>query len=132
VETRLLVDSVQVRRSRVLLGKKRSIHVNLEAFGDLVLEFELTFEDVGRRPGLSDGQPMLGLSIFGLNVTMDGRLQVADMVVVTSDLEGDVGGSLSFDLDRGALEREVFAKQIVGRLAEILRTNKMSKTAPST
>jgi hypothetical protein len=44
------------------------------------------------------------------------RLRVAAAI----DLEGDIGGSGGFDLERGAREMIVLAEEVIGGLAKVL------------
>jgi hypothetical protein len=55
----------------VLIRVQRSVQIKLEALSKLVLDFHLGFEDVGRGPGLGEGEAVLGVNVFGLNIPDD-------------------------------------------------------------
>lgn len=66
---------------------------------------------------MRENEAVLGVRVFGLNVTVDGRgLGVAD----TGNLEGDIGRSPGADFERSAENGEILPKQVVGAFAEIL------------
>jgi hypothetical protein len=117
VETRLLVGCVQDGAFAAIGGGERGGEVKLETFGDEVVELDLVTEDVGGGPGLGEGETMNLVGPFALDVTVDG---IGLGIAGSLDLEGDVGGSLGLDLERGAVEVVVLAEQVVGRLAKIL------------
>ena len=118
VKTRLLIDSMEDSSLVVLLRVQRSVQIKLETLSELVLDLHLGFEDVGSGPSLGEGEAVLVVEILGLNVSNNSiRLGLA-----TLDLEGYTGGRLCFNLERGAVEIIVLAKEIIGRLAEILVT----------
>jgi len=71
METRLLVDSAQKAMFGTLIRVKRAADLELEALGNLVLDFNIGFEDVGRSPTLSYGETVLGIYILGLDVSRD-------------------------------------------------------------
>jgi len=125
VERRLLVDGRHEGRLGLGSGEEVSLNIELEAYksrstrsangvqrkhstrgkrrtlGDLVLELNLSLEDVGGGPGLGEGDAVLGVYVLALDVTSDGvRLGVAG----SSDLEGDVVGSAG--LPKGEKEGE--------------------------
>lgn len=117
METGLLVSSVDDSGLAAGLGQQRGVQVQLETLGDLVLKLNGGSEDVSGGPGLSEGQAVLGVGVFALQVARDAvRLVVAG----TSDLERDVRGGLGLDLQGSAKDGEVLGQQVVGRLAEIL------------
>jgi hypothetical protein len=118
VETRLFPDGGQRSGLGSLLGGQSGVEVNLDTLGNLVLDLKGVAEDVGGSPGLGESQAMLAVGQLGLNVARDG---VGLRVTVASDLEGDVGGSLSLDLKRRAVEGVVLAEQVVGGLSKILK-----------
>ena len=74
-------------------------------------------EDVGGGPGLGEGETVNLVGPFALDVTVNG---IGLGIAGSLDLEGNVGGGLCLDLERGAVEVVVLAKQVVGRLAKIL------------
>jgi hypothetical protein len=118
VETRLLVGSSKDSRLLVLLRKKSSGEVELQALSHVILKLELVAEDIGRGPSLGDDEPVLAVRVLGLDVTSDvGALRVTS----TSNAEGSVGRRRGLDLERGAVEGVVLAEQVARRLAEILR-----------
>lgn len=86
VDARLAVDGGDVGRLALGGGEEVTLDVELEALGDLVLEFDLGLEDVRSGPGLGQGDAVLDVRVLGLEVTGDGgRLGVAE----TGDLERD-------------------------------------------
>lgn len=117
VESALLVNSVDERGLRTLLGEKRRGEVELEALGDEVLELNLGAEDVAGGPGLGEGQAVLAVGVFGLKVAVDG---VGLGVTRTTDFEGDVGGGLGLDLKGCSVEVVVLAEEVTGGLAKVL------------
>lgn len=117
VQTGLLVGSVDNGGLATGLGQQRGVQVQLETLGDLVLKLDGRSEDVGGSPSLSEGQAVLGVGVLALQVARDA---VGLVVAGTSDLEGDVRGSLGLDLQRSAKDGEVLGQQVVRRLAEIL------------
>ena len=117
VETRLLKRCVQDGGFAALVGGERGGEVKFETFGDEVVELYLVAEDVGGGPGLGEGETVDLVGPFALDVTVDDiRLGIAGSL----DLEGDVGGRLGLDLERGTVEVVILAEQVVGRLAKIL------------
>ena len=117
METRLLVSCVQDSGFAALVRGERGGEVKLETFGDEVVKLDLVAEDVGGGPSLGEGETVDLVGPFTLNVTMDG---IGLGIAGSLDLEGDVGGGLGLDLERGATEVVVLAEQVIGRLAEIL------------
>lgn len=75
---------------------RRSNGVIKRTLGDLVLELDLRLEDVGRGPGLGEGDAVLGVDVLALDVTVDG---VGLGIAGSGDLERDVVG-------RAGLEEE--------------------------
>ena len=71
VKTRLLIDSMEDSGLMVLIRVQRSVQIKLEALSELVLDLHLGFEDVGRGPGLGEGEAVLGVNVFGLNIPDD-------------------------------------------------------------
>jgi hypothetical protein len=117
VETRLFVNSVDERVLCSLLRKEGGGKVELQTIGDLVFKFDLATEDVRSGPGLGDGETMLAIGVFSLDVASDGGWLG---VLRTRDFKSHVGRSLGFDLEGSSVEGVVLAKEIIGRLAEIL------------
>ena len=110
METRLLVDGAQDGVFSAFVGVESRVDFKLEALGDLILDLNGSPEDVARRPGFGDGETILGVDIFSLQVTMD---LVALGVGGSSDLESDVGRSLSLDFKASAVNVEVLAQEII-------------------
>jgi hypothetical protein len=137
VERRLLVDGSHESRPGLGSGEEVSLNIELEAYrfpstrsangvqrkystrgkrrtlGDLVLELNLSLEDVGGGPGLSEGDAVLGVDVLALDVTSDG---VGLGVAGSSDLEGDVVGSAG--LPKGG-------KEGGSKLASILESKRL-------
>lgn len=60
--------------------------------GDLVLEFDLSLEDVRGSPGLSESYTVLGVNVLALEITSDGvRLGIASSGNTESDVVGSAG-----------------------------------------
>ena len=117
VEARLLVGGGDKSALAGAVGRERGVQVELEALGKVVLRLDLGAEEVGGGPRLGEDEAVGLVGILGLNITAD---EASLFVLLSSDLESDVGGRDSLDLKVGAREVEVAAQQIVGRLAEIL------------
>jgi hypothetical protein len=125
VETRLLEGCVQDSGFTALVGGERGGEVQLETLGDEVVKLDLVAEDVGGGPGLGEGETVDLVGPFTLDVTMD---SIGLGIAGSLDLEGDVGGGLGLDLERGAVEVVVPAEQVVGGLAKILmKTSEWSR-----
>jgi len=118
VDTRLLVGAVEDSGLVALVGGQRGLEVELKAFDDSVVELNLVLEDVGGGPGLGEGEAMSLVGPLALNITSNG---VRLGVLGSSNLEGDIGRGLGLDLERGTLEMVVLAKEVVGRLSEVLQ-----------
>jgi hypothetical protein len=118
VDTRLLVRAGDNRRLLVLLRVERGRQVELEALGNVVLDLDLGAEDVRGCPRLGEDEAVGLVRVLGLDVA---RNAVALRVTHTSDAEGRVALGLGLDLERRAVEGEVFAEQVAGRLAQVLR-----------
>jgi hypothetical protein len=71
VKARLLVGGAEEDRLCVLVRVESGGGVELEAFGDLVLELDLGAERVMGGPGLSDGQAVVLVRVFALEVAGD-------------------------------------------------------------
>jgi hypothetical protein len=117
VEARLLVGGSEHAGLDVLLRVETGGQVELETLGHVVLELNLGAEDVCGRPCLSEDKPVRLVGVLGLDVTVDSR---AFRVAETGDAESSARRGVGFDLEGGTVEVVVLAKQVVGRLAEIL------------
>ena len=73
VEARLLVNGIKDGRLGALVGEERGAKVELEAPCDLVVKLNLGAELVAGRPGLGQGQTILGVEILGLDVASNIR-----------------------------------------------------------
>lgn len=71
VDARLLVGSIDKSRLVALLRLESRVQVELEALGNLVLDLELRLENVGGGPGLGEGETVLAVGVFGLEVSID-------------------------------------------------------------
>ena len=120
VEPGLLVGRCERDRLRVLLWVKSRVNVNFQTLCKVVLELEVRLEDVCRRPRLRKRHAVLGISVLGLQVTLDDTLCVA----VARDAETDGRGSACLHLKEGAVERKILGQKVVGRLADILRSRR--------
>jgi hypothetical protein len=117
VEAGLLVGGTEEDRLCVLIGVEGGRGLELEALGNLVIEFDLVAERVVGGPSLSDGQAVGLVGVFALEVTSDKRRL---RVTVSIDLEGDVRGGRGFDLERGTVEVVILAEKVIGGLAKVL------------
>jgi len=117
VDARLLVDSVKESSLVALVRVKAGVQVKLDTLGNLVVNFNLTAKDVAGGPSLGDGEPMLEVNVFCLNVSIN---EVGLGVTESSSLEGDTVGSLGLDLKGGTVEVVVLAEEVVGGLAKVL------------
>jgi hypothetical protein len=116
VETRLLVDSIEESRLLTLFREQRCAQIKLEPLRNLVLELHLGFENVGSGPSLGEDEAILEVAVLGLDVSGDS----VGLGLATLDFESHAGGCLSLNLQRGAMEVVVLAKEVIGGLAEIL------------
>ena len=80
----LLVDGSNDGALLVLGGVKSGQEVQLQATSDLVLELDLSSEDVGSGPSLSDGDTIFGVDPLALDVTGNGT---GFRISETGDLE---------------------------------------------
>lgn len=116
VQRRLLVDG---SHDSALLGLGRvqgGGQIKLQSLGDLVLQLDLSPQQVGGGPCLGKGDAVLEVNVLALDVTGNGGgLGVSG----TGDLEGGrVGRSLDFE--RGTVDGVVLEEQVGGGLAEVL------------
>jgi hypothetical protein len=114
VNAGLLVDGSHKGALLVLGRVEGGQEVQLETTGDLVLELDLSSEDVRGGPSLGDGDTVLGVDPLSLDVTGDsGRLGITK----PSDLEagGERGG---LDLERRAVDRVLLkaAERVLARI----------------
>lgn len=70
---------------------------------------------------LGEGVALLPSVELGLEVGVDG---VGGSVLGSSDGEGDARRSLGLDLERGGTEGVVSGKEVVGRLADVLQSER--------
>ena len=117
MKARLLVGRTEEDRLCVLVGVDGGCGVELEALGNLVVELDLVAERVVGHPGLSDGQAVGLVGVLALEIT---RNETRFRVTVSVDLEGDVRGSRSFNLEGGTIEVVVLAEEVIGGLAKVL------------
>lgn len=122
MKARLLIAGTEEDRLCVLLGVESGGSLELEALGNLVVELDLVAERVGGVPRLADSQAVGLVGVLALEVTEDvRRFRVTGSV----DLEGDVRGSRSFNLERGAVEVVVFAEEVIGGFAKVLYMHRL-------
>lgn len=119
MKARLLVGRVEDSSLGALVGGEGGGKIKLEALSNKVVKLNLVAEDVGGGPGLGQGKTVDLVSPLALDVSSD---EVRLGVTVSSDLEGDVGGSLGLDLKGGAVEVVVLSEQVVGGLSKVLET----------
>lgn len=117
VESGLFESSVQNGSLGALFRGQRSGEVKLDTLGNLVFNFDKVAKNVGGRPSLGDGQTVLLISPFRLEIGGNG---IGFCVATASDLEGDVRRSLSLNLEGGTLEVVVPTKEVIGSFAKIL------------
>ena len=117
VEARLLVGGGEESRLGTSVGGESGLEVKLDTLGDLVVDLNLGLQDVGSRPGLGEDKTMGLVEELGLNVTSN---EVGLGVTAAGNLEGDIGGRQGLDLEGDAAGGEVLAKEVVGRLSEVL------------
>lgn len=117
VDTRLLVDDVEQSRFVSSVGCQRGGKVKFQSLCKVVLEFELGLENVGSCPGFGEDKAILVVRVLGFDITGDGlRLGVPQ----TSDLEGNIGGSLGLDFQGSSEDGIVLGQQVIGRLSKVL------------
>ena len=124
MQTGLLVGGGQERGLAGAGGSEGGREVKLETLRKVVLGLNLSADEVGGSPALSEDKAMGLVGIFELELARDQLV-----VLLAIDLEGDVRRSSSLDLKAVAGEVEVLAQQVVGGLAEILRVAAMSDVA---
>ncbi len=117
----LLIGSINYSRFGILVRLEGSRNIDFETLGDLVLNLQYTTEDVGRSPGLSEGQAIFAVGVFCFELAGDGVILV---VAITRNFEGDIGWGLCLDLQECSGERVILLKQVVGGFSEILYTHK--------
>jgi len=93
METTLLENGIEDGSLRTLFRSKRGRKIKLESLGNQVLELDLIADNVGRRPSLGKSESVDFVGPFALNIPSN---LVAFGVVVTLDLERNIGGRLSF------------------------------------
>jgi len=117
VDTRLLVDDVEQSRFVSSVGCQCGGEVKFQSLCKVVLEFELGLENVGGCPGFGEDKAILVVRVLGFDITGDGlRLGVPQ----TSDLEGNIGGSLGLNFQRSSEDGIVLGQQVIGRLSKVL------------
>ena len=84
----------------------------------MVLSLNLSLQDVGSGPSLSEDDAVGLVGVLGLNVGVD---VLVLGILRTGNLERDIGRSGGLDLELGTVEVEVTAQEVVGRFTEILR-----------
>jgi len=119
MDARLLVDGVKDSGFGTFVGQERSGEIKLEAFGNLVLEFDLGAEDVAGSPSLGYGETMLAVGPFGLNLSIDG---LGLGITAATSLERHAGRGVGLYFKAGSLEVIVLAEEVVGRLSKVLET----------
>ena len=113
----LLIAPIQHRRLRALIRAQARRQIQLEALRQDIIHLDDIPEHIRRGPRLREGDAVQLVRVLALDVAGDGvRLGVAH----AGDFEGDVGGGLGFDFERGALEGVVFLEEVVGGFAEVL------------
>jgi hypothetical protein len=122
VKARLLISGTEEDRFCVLVGVESGGSLELEALGDLVVELDLVAERVGGIPRLGDGQAVGLVGVLALEVTKDLR---RFRVTTSVDLEGDVRGGRSFNLERGTVEVVVLAEEVIGGFAKVLYMHRL-------
>ena len=121
MEAGLLVGGGEQRRLGTSVGGECGLKVELNTLGDLVVNLNLSLENVGGRPGLGEDETVGLVEELGLDVASDeGGLGVTR----ATNLEGNVGGRRGLHLNGGPANGEVPAKEVVGGLAEILDTSR--------
>lgn len=104
----------------MLLWVKSRVNVDFQALCEVVLELEVRLKDICRRPGLRKRHAVLGISVLGLQVTLDGTLCGA----VARDAEADGRRRACLHLEEGTVEGKIFGQKVVGRLADVLRSRR--------
>lgn len=119
METGLLVGGGKQGGLLAAVGKKGSGKVKLETLGEVVLSLNLSLQDVGSGPSLSEDEAVGLVRVLGLNVGVD---VVGLGVLDTKDLERDIGRSRGLDLELGTTDLEITAQKVVGGFTEILQS----------
>ena len=93
METTLLEYGIEDGSLRTFFRSKRGRKIKLESLGNQVLELDLVADNIGGRPCLGESKSVNFVGPFALNIPSN---LVAFGVVVTLDLERNIGGRLSF------------------------------------
>ena len=83
----------------------------------MILKLDLGLEVVGGGPCLGKDEAVLWIGVLCLDIAVDGVRLVG---LGTGYFESNVGGGFGLDFKRSAMEMEIFAEQVVGRLAKVL------------
>lgn len=118
MKTGLLVGGGKESGLLAAVGKKGSGEVKLETLGKVVLGLNLSLQNVGSGPSLSEDKAMSLVAILGLNVGVD---LVGLGCLGAEDPERDIGRSGGLDLELGTADLEITAQEVVGGFTEILR-----------
>jgi len=120
VQARQFVDRSQDRRLAYAftgIGQKSRRERELQTLCKLVVKLDISDKVVLVVPRLGDGEPVFAVGVFSLEKSAD----VGGVVGLRArSPEGDVGGCDSLNLEVSEARGEVFAQEIVGRLAKIL------------
>ena len=127
VEAGLLVGGGDERSLSRAVAVDAGVQVEFETFCEVVLSLDLGAELVVGSPGLGEDDTVGLVGVLGLKIAGD---SLGLVVLLASNLEGDVGRSDGLDLKAVALEVVVPAQQVVGGLAEILRVD-VSRQEPA-
>ena len=125
MQARLLVRRGQERGLAGAVGSEARGKIELEALSNVVLGLDGRLEHVVGSPTLGEDHTVSLVGVLGLKIAGD---SLGLVVLLASNLEGDVGRSDGLDLKAVALEVVVPAQQVVGGLAEILRVANFSRT----
>ena len=116
----LLVGGGEESSLASTVGGESGGKVELQALGKVVLGLDLGLDEVVGGPALGEDEAARLVGVLGLKIAGD---SLGLVVLLASNLEGDVGRSDGLDLKAVALEVVVPAQQVVGGLAEILRVD---------